>query len=154
MGAFDEDGYLQITGRAADSFVTSTGRNVAPQEIENMLKASDYILDAVVVGEARPHLAALIVLDEETASHYAQSRGVPFSSFADLSRRPEIVGLIQGEVQKVNQRWSDREQILDFRILKWELSRDEEELTPTMKVRRKLLCQRYADLIDDMYCGG
>lgn len=154
LGSFDEDGYLRITGRGADSFVTSTGRNVAPQEIENMLKASDYILDAVVVGEARPHLAALIVLDEETASHYAQSRGVPFSSFAELSRRPEIAALIEGEVRKVNQRWSDREQIQDFRILKWELSRDEEELTPTMKVRRKLLCRRYADLIDDMYCGG
>lgn len=154
MGAFDEDGYLRITGRVADSFVTSKGRNVAPQEIENLLKASDFILDAVVVGEARPHLTALIVLDEETASHYAQTRGVPFSSFADLSRRPEIVSLIQGEIRKVNEHWSDREQILDFRILKWELSRDEEELTPTMKVRRKLLCRGYADLIEEMYSGG
>lgn len=154
LGAFDEDGYLEITGRATDTFVTSKGRNVAPQQIENMLKASDFIMDAVVVGEARPHLTALVVLDEETASHYAQTHGVPFSSFADLSSRPEIVSLIQGEVRKVNERWSDREQITDFRILKWELSRDEDELTPTMKVRRKFLCHRYNDLIEEMYFGG
>jgi long-chain acyl-CoA synthetase len=154
LGTFDDDGYLQITGRAADSFNTAGGRLVAPQNIENMLKASDYIMDAVVVGEAKPHLTALIVLDEETASHYAQTHGVPYSSFADLSRRPEIVRLIEGEVRKVNERWSDREQIIDFRILKWELSRDEEELTPTMKVRRKYLCQQYNDLIEEMYSRG
>jgi long-chain acyl-CoA synthetase len=154
LGTFDDDGYLQITGRAADSFNTAGGRTVAPQNIENMLKASDYIMDAVVVGEAKPFLTALIVLDEETASHYAQTHGVPFSSFADLSRRPEIVRLIDGEVRKVNERWSDKEQILDFRILQWELSRDEEELTPTMKVRRKYLCQRYNDLIEEMYSRG
>jgi long-chain acyl-CoA synthetase len=154
LGSFDEDGYLQLTGRAVDSFNTAGGRLVAPQNIENMLKASDYIMDAVVVGEARPFLTALIVLDEETASHFAQTHGVPFSSFADLSRRPEIVRLIEGEVRKVNERWSDREQIVDFRILKWELSRDEEELTPTMKVRRKHLCQQYNDLIEEMYSRG
>jgi long-chain acyl-CoA synthetase len=154
LGTFDENGYLQITGRAVDSFNTAGGRLVAPQNIENLLKASDYIMDAVVVGEAKPFLTALIVLDEETTSHYAQTHGVPFSSFADLSRRSEIVRLIEGEVCKVNERWSDKEQILDFRILKWELSRDEEELTPTMKVRRKYLCQRYNDLIEDMYARG
>ena len=154
LGTFDGDGYLQITGRAADSFNTAGGRTVAPQNIENMLKASDYIMDAVVVGAAKPFLTALIVLDEETVSHYAQTHGVPYSSFADLSRRPEIVRLIDGEVRKVNERWSDKEQLLDFRILKWELSRDEEELTPTMKVRRKYLCQRYNDLIEEMYSRG
>jgi long-chain acyl-CoA synthetase len=154
LGTFDDDGYLRITGRAADSFNTAGGRLVAPQNIENMLKASDYIMDAVVVGEAQPFLTALIVLDEETASHYAQTHGVPYSSFAELSRRPEIVRLIDGEVRKVNERWSDKEQVLDFRILKWELSRDEEELTPTMKVRRKYLCQRYTDLIEEMYSRG
>ena len=154
LGTFDDDGYLQLTGRAADSFNTVGGRLVAPQNIENMLKASDYIMDAVVVGDGKPFLTALIVLDEETASHYAQTHGVPYSSFADLSRRSEIVRLIEAEVRGVNERWSDKEQVLDFRILKWELSRDEEELTPTMKVRRKYLCQRYNDLIDDMYSRG
>jgi long-chain acyl-CoA synthetase len=153
-GSFDEDGYLKIQGRTSDSFVTSKGRNVAPQDIENMLKASDYIMDAVVVGESKPHLTSLIVLDEETVSHYAQKHRIPFSSFADLSRRLEIVRLIESEIRKVNERWSDREQILDFRILKWELSHDEEELTPTLKVRRKYLCRRYKDLIEEMYPHG
>lgn len=129
----------------------STGRNIAPQNIENMLKASDFVLDAVVVGDQRPYLTALIVLDEETVSHYAQSHNVPFSSFADLTTRPEIRQLVAAEVARVNQGWSDREQIQDFRILKWALSSDEEELTPTMKVRRRYLCERYATLIDEMY---
>ncbi len=151
LASFDEEGYLQLIGRASDSFVTSKGRNVEPQDLENMLKASDYVMDAVVVGEGKPFLTTLIVLDEETVSHYAQSHAVPFSTFADLSRRPEIVRLIEGEVRKINERWSDREQLLDFRILKWELSDDEGELTPTMKVRRKFLCRRYQDLIEEMY---
>jgi long-chain acyl-CoA synthetase len=137
-------------------FVLSSGRNIAPQNLENMLKASDYIIDAVVLGNQRPYLTTLVVLDEETVSHYAQTQNVPFSSFADLTSRPEIQKLVAGEVTRVNRHWSDREQIKDFRILKWELSSDEEELTPTMKLRRKFLCERYHDLIDEMYpdAGG
>jgi len=151
MGAIDENGHLHLTGRVSEMMITSSGRNVAPQNIENMLKASSYIMDAVVVAEARPYLSALIAIDEETVSHYAQTNGIPFSSFASLAMRPEIVELIAGEVRKVNKRWSDREQIQDFRILKWELTHDEEELTPTMKVRRKIICESYSELIEEMY---
>jgi long-chain acyl-CoA synthetase len=150
-GRIDADGYVTLDGRVVDMFVLSTGRNIAPQNSENMLKASDYVMDAVVVGDKRPYLTALIVLDEETVSHYAQTHDVPFSSFADLSSRPEIRRLIQGAVAGVNEHWSDREQIKDFRILKWVLSDDEDELTPTMKVRRRFLCERYQSLIDEMY---
>jgi len=151
VGTIDEDGFMTHTGRTKDILVTSAGRNVYPQAIENVLKASDYIVDAVVTGENRPYLTALIVLDEETASHYAQTHGVPFSTLADLAGRPEIVRLIEAAVQQVNRRWSDREQIQDFRVLKWELSDQDEELTPTMKVRRAYICERYAELIDEMY---
>ena len=152
-GRFDEEGYLQYGGRAVDMMVLSSGRNVAPQNIENMLKASSYIMDAVVVGDGRSHLTALIILDEETAGHYAQRHEIPFSSHADLATHPDMVRLIRGEVESVNQRWSDREQIFDFRILNWELSSEDDELTPTMKVRRQFLCARYADLIEEMYQG-
>ncbi len=76
---------------------------------------------------------------------------MPFSSFADLASRPEVLGLVQEEIDRVNVHWSDREQILDFRVLQWQLSDEEEELTPTMKVRRKFLCERYGDLIQEMY---
>ena len=151
QASIDEDGYITLDGRVVDMFVLSNARNIAPQNIENMLKASDYIMDAVVLENRRPYLTTLIVLDEETVSHYAQTRNVPFSSFADLSSRPEIQSLVAGEVVKVNENWSDREQIKDFRILKWALSDDEDELTPTMKVRRKFLSERYRDLIDEMY---
>ncbi len=151
IGHIDEEGYLVITGRVKDMIITAAGRNIAPANIENMLKASDYIMDAVVVGEGRHFLTALIVLDEETASHYAQTHGVPFATYADLAAHPDMVALIDAEVQSVNRRWSDREQILDFRILQWELSSEDDELTVTQKVRRSFLCERYADLIEEMY---
>jgi len=153
-GTVDDDGFLTLTGRTKDMMVTAAGRNVYPQAIENMLKASDYIMDAVLIGDRRPYLTALIVLDEETASHYAQTHSIPFSTYANLAARPEIVRLINTQIQHVNRRWSDREQIHDFRILKWELSSEDEELTPTMKVRRKFICDRYADLIEEMYREG
>ncbi|MBI2502096.1 MAG: AMP-binding protein [Candidatus Latescibacteria bacterium] len=151
QGYFDEEGYLVLDGRVKDMMITSLGRNVAPQNLENMLKASSYIMDAVLVGDGKPFLTALIVLDEETVSHYAQTHNIPFANLADLARKPEIVRLIDGEVQKVNRNWSDREQVRDFRILNWELSSEDEELTPTLKVRRFFLCQKYADLIEEMY---
>jgi long-chain acyl-CoA synthetase len=150
-GYFDEEGYLVLDGRVKDMMITSLGRNIAPQNIENMLKASSYIMDAVLVGDAKPYLTALIILDEETVSHYAQTHNIPFANLADLTRKPEMVRLIDGEVQKVNRNWSDREQVRDFRILNWELSSEDEELTPTLKVRRLFLCQKYADLIEEMY---
>ncbi|MBT7858763.1 MAG: AMP-binding protein [Gemmatimonadetes bacterium] len=151
LGSFDDDGYLVFGGRAKDTMILATGRNVVPANLENMLKASDYILDSVVIGDRRPYLTALIVLDEETVSHYAQTHNVPFSTHADLATHPDIVHLIHREIQAVNARWSDREQVEDFRILNWELSSDDDELTPTMKVRRSFLCEQYAELIDEMY---
>jgi long-chain acyl-CoA synthetase len=151
QGSIDADDYVQLTGRVKDMMITAAGRNIAPQRIENMLKASNYIMDAVLVGEGQPYLTALIALDEETVSDWAQNHNVAFSSFADLASQPEVVELIDGEVRKVNAQWSDREQILDFRILQWELSYDEEELTPTLKVRRKIICEKYSGLIEEMY---
>ena len=151
LGSFDDDGYLVYGGRSKDTMIMSTGRIVAPSALENMLKASDYIMDSVVIGHARPFLTALIVLDEETISHYAQTHNVPFATYADLAAHPDIVHLIHGQVQAVNARWSDREAIVDFRILAWELSSDDDELTPTLKVRRAYLCEQFAELIEEMY---
>lgn len=151
QGYFDEEGYLVLDGRVKDMMITSLGRNIAPQNIENMLKASSYIMDAVLVGDGKPFLTALIILDEETVRHYAQTHNIPFANLADLTRKPEMVRLIDGEVQRVNRNWSDREQVCDFRILNWELSSEDEELTPTLKVRRLFLCQKYAELIEEMY---
>lgn len=151
QGSIDDEGYLILTGRIKDLIVLSTGHNVQPQELENRLKASPYVVDAVVIGEGKPHLTALIVIDEETVSHFAQTRSIPFSTFADLSQKPEVVRLIDAEVQRVNRDFAARDQIRRFRILRWELSREEEELTPTMKVRRAFLCDRYAGEIEAMY---
>jgi len=109
------------------------------------------ILDAVIIGEKRDYLTALIALDEETVSHYAQMHGIPFSSHADLATHADVLQLIDDAVKSVNQRWSDREQILDFRILEWELSSDDDELTPTLKVRRSFLYEQFSELIEEMY---
>ena len=151
QGHIDDEGYLVLTGRIKDLIVLSTGHNVAPQELENRLKASSYIMDAVVVGEAKPYLTALIIIDEETVAHYAQTRSIPFSTFADLTQKREVVALIDADLQKVNEDFAERDQVRRFRVLEWELNREEEELTPTMKVRRQFLCDRYAGEIDAMY---
>jgi long-chain acyl-CoA synthetase len=151
IGHFDDAGYLHLTGRAKDMIITAAGRNIAPQNLENMLKASDYIMDAVIIGEKRDYLTALIALDEETVSHYAQRHVIPFSSHADLATHADVKQLIEDAVKSVNQRWSDREQIIDFRILEWELSSDDDELTPTLKVRRSYLCEQFSELIEEMY---
>ena len=138
-------------GRIKDLIVLSSGHNIPPQELESRLKASPHIMDAVVIGEGKPYLTALIVIDEEIVGHYAQAHAIPFSTFADLSQKPEIVRLIDAEVRQVNRDFAARDQVRCFRVLKWELNREEEELTPTMKVRRSFLCARYADEIEEMY---
>jgi len=120
-------------------------------QVRDQLPELCWIVVFDLVGYGKPFLTALIVLDEETVSHYAQTHSIPFANLADLARKPEIIRLIDVEVRKVNRNWSDREQIRDFRILRWELSSEDEELTPTLKVRRLFLCQKYADLIEGMY---
>ena len=103
-GHFDDDGFLEITGRTKDMMITAAGRNIYPQAIENMVKASDYVMDAVLIGEGREYLTLLIVMDEETVSHYAQTHNIPFSTYADLASKTEIVRLIHDEIQGVNKK--------------------------------------------------
>jgi long-chain acyl-CoA synthetase len=151
VGRQDADGYFYITDRMKDIIITAGGKNVTPSEIENQLKFSPYVTDAVVIGDRRPYLTALIMIDHENVEKYAQDQSVPFSNYASLCRRPEILSLIQDEVDRVNGLFARVEQIKQFRLIENKLSAEDEELTPTMKLKRKLVHEKYRALIDSMY---
>ncbi len=154
MGELDEDGYLRITDRKKDIIVTAGGKNITPQYIENKLKFSYYIHDAVVIGDKRPFITCLILIDEDNTIKYAQDNRIQFSTYKDLTQNTAIVRLIQDEVDKVNETLSRVEQIKKFTILPKKLYEEDGEITPTMKVKRAYVNKTFEDLIEGMYKRG
>ena len=150
-GELDAEGYLAITGRIKDIMITSGGKNIAPSQIENLLKFSPYITDAVVLGDGRHFVAALIMIDQEHVARFAQEEQVPYTDFASLTRAPEVMALIGQQVQIANAQLARVEQVKEFRIIGELLGAEDEELTPTMKLKRKVVAAKYAALIDGMY---
>jgi long-chain acyl-CoA synthetase len=128
-----------------DIIITAGGKNITPSEWENELKFSPYVTDAVVIGDQRPYLTALVMIDQENVEKYAQDHDVPFSNYASLTRAAEVRALIQREIDKVNAKFARVEQIKRFHLI------EDEELTPTMKLKRKLVQRKYAPQIDAMY---
>jgi len=151
VGEVDAEGYLKITDRKKDLIITAGGKNIAPQYIENLLKFSPYINDAVVIGDGRKYLTAMIVIDEENVTKYAQDGKVQFTTFASLTRSEEVLKLIQEEINQVNSQMARVENIRKFRILDKKLYTEDGEVTPTMKVKRKAINEQYRDLIESMY---
>jgi long-chain acyl-CoA synthetase len=151
VGSIDEAGYLKITDRMKDIIITAGGKNITPSEIENQLKFSPYIADAVVIGDRRRYLACLIMIDHENVVKYAQDHHVPFTNYSSLCAATEVVELIQGVVDEVNARFARVEQIKKFRLIDQELTPEDDELTPTMKLKRKFVNEKYRDLIESMY---
>ncbi len=151
VGEVDEEGFLKITDRKKDLIITAGGKNIAPQYIENLLKFCPYINDAVVIGDKRKFVSAIIVIDEENMVKYAQDQKIHFTTFASLTRAEEVVRLIQEEVGKVNAQMARVENIRKFRILDKKLYTEDGEVTPTMKVKRKFINAHYGDLIESMY---
>ena len=151
VGTFDNSGNLKITDRKKDIIITSGGKNITPQHIENELKFSPYISDAVIIGDQRKYLTALIMLDEENVMKYAQDQRVPFTTYKSLTQTKEVIKLIQGEVEAVNKKLARVEQIKSFRLLDIKLTSEDGELTATMKLKRKFVNEKYQDLIDSMY---
>ncbi len=154
VGRFDDDGYLRITDRLKDIIVTAGGKNVTPSELENQIKFSPYITDAVVIGDRRPYLTCLVMIDHDNVEKYAQDHDIPFTNFASLCRAAEIQRLVQGEIDRVNAAFARVEQIKQFRLIENKLTAEDEELTPTMKLKRKLVNEKYRPLIDAMYRGA
>ena len=151
VGVMDLDGYFRITDRMKDIIITAGGKNVTPSELENDLKFSPYITDAVVIGDKRPYLTVIIMIDQENVEKFAQDQDVPFSNYASLTRSPDIQALIQADIDRVNLKFARVEQIKKFFLLENQLTAEDEELTPTMKLKRKLVEQKYAVQIEAMY---
>jgi long-chain acyl-CoA synthetase len=148
-----EDGFLKILDRKKDILITAGGKNITPAFIENKLKFGSYIQDAVVIGDGRKYLISLILIDEDNVTKYAQDNRIPFTTFADLTQNAEIRKLIESEVSKVNKTLSRVESIKKFELLPRRFYEEDGDVTPTKKVKRRFLEDRYADLIEKMYRG-
>ena len=151
VGRVDNQGYLYITGRAKDIIITAGGKNITPAEIENRLKFSPYISDAVVIGDRRKYLSCLIMIDQENVEKFAQDKRVPFNNFKSLCAAKEVRDLIAGVVEETNQEFARVEQIKDFRLIDVLLTAEDEELTATMKLKRSFVEKKHKKLIDEMY---
>ncbi|MDG6106363.1 long-chain fatty acid--CoA ligase [Dactylosporangium aurantiacum] len=150
VGMLDEDGFLTITDRKKELIITSSGKNIAPAQLENLLRAHPLIGQAVAIGDRRPYVTALIVLDEEMAPAWAGGRDLS-PDLAELSADPVLLAEIQAAVDAANARLSRPEQIKTFRVLPAPWSPVTGEITPTLKLRRRVIAERYADVIDGLY---
>ncbi|MDE0368469.1 MAG: AMP-binding protein [Gammaproteobacteria bacterium] len=151
VGRIDEDGYVYIVDRMKDIIITAGGKNVTPSEIENQLKFSPFITDAVVVGDRRPFLTCLVMIDHENVTKFAQDNDVPFTNYTSLCHTTEVQDLIGEEVERVNAKFARVETIKKFRLIDQLLDPEDDELTPTQKLKRKVVHEKYADLIGEMY---
>jgi len=153
-GFFDKQGHLVIIDRARDVGKLSDGSAFAPQYIENKLKFSPYIREAVAFGHERPMVVAMIAIDMQTVGTWAEKRGLPYTSYLDLSRKAEVASLVATEIAKANATLPDVQQVKRYLLLNKELEADDAEMTRTRKVRRKFVAEKYAKVIDAFYNGG
>jgi long-chain acyl-CoA synthetase len=154
VGYVDEDGHLHITDRMKDIIITAGGKNISPSEIENKLKFSSFIREAVVVGDRRKFLSALIGIELDAVGDWATRRGISFTTYHDLTQKPEIVELIGEEIRKANRDLAGVEQIKAFRLIPKELDHTDGELTATQKVKRRVMEDRFHELVDAIYSAG
>ena len=163
--AFTEDGWLRtgdvgewvdgthvkIVDRIKDIIITSGGKNVSPSEIENSLKVSPFIKEAMVIGDGRKYLSALIAIESDVVGDWATRRQIPYTTYRDLTTKPQVIELIQGVVNEANDKTSHVENIQKFRLIPKELDHEDGELTATQKLKRSSMSSMFGDLIEDMY---
>lgn len=150
-GEIDADGYLRVKDRLKDIIITSGGKNITPSQIENDLKFSPYIVDAMLVGDGRKYLTCLVMIDQDNVAKFAQDKQVPYTDFKSLTQTAEVQTLVRTEIESVNGKLARVEQIKDFRVIEDLLTAEDEELTPTMKLKRRAVVKKYATLIETMY---
>jgi long-chain acyl-CoA synthetase len=151
VGEFDADGYLRITDRKKDIIITAGGKNISPSWIENLLKVSPYVREAIVIGDRRKYVTALIGIELDTVRDWATRQQIAFTTYRDLSEKPETRALIQAWVDQVNQDLAPVEQVKRFEFLPKELDHEEGELTATQKVKRRAISAQFAELVEGMY---
>jgi long-chain acyl-CoA synthetase len=150
LGSLDEDGYLSITGRKKDIIITAGGKNLTPSNLENDLTQSRYISQAVMYGDRRPYPVALITLDAEEMVPWAKEHGLP-EKIEELVEHDEVRELIQSELDRANAKYAKVEQIKKFALLDHDLTQESGELTPTLKLKRNVVNERYQDVFESLY---
>lgn len=150
LGSLDKDGYLSITGRKKDIIITAGGKNLTPANIENDLKASRWISQAVMHGDRRPYPVVLVTLDGEEIVPWAEEQGLP-TDLEALAQEEKVHALVQEILDRANAKYAQVEQVKRFGILPHDLSQETGELTPTLKVKRNVVNEKYAELFDSLY---
>jgi long-chain acyl-CoA synthetase len=153
IGEIDDDGYLKITGRKKDLIITAGGKNISPANLENDLKQAPLISQAVVYGDRRPYLVALVTLDPDAAQQFANEHGLP-ADLATLSRHPKVLAAVQAILDDVNSRYARVEQIKRFEVLDHDFTQEQGHVTPTMKLKRNVVNEEYAEVFDRLYEGS
>jgi len=152
IGEVDEDNFLKITDRKKDIIVTAGGKNIAPQYIENLLKAQTaYVSQVVMLGDRKPYCVALVTINEETVGAWAKEQGIEYAGYADLAAKPEVQALIESEVEALNRRLASYETIKKVHLLERDFSQETGELTPKMSIKRKVVENRWADAVAALY---
>jgi long-chain acyl-CoA synthetase len=153
LGRIDEDGFLYITGRKKDIIITAGGKNITPANLENGLKQNQYISQAVVYGDRRPYLTAIVTLDPEEIVAFTKANDIDTTDLAELARNDKVNAMVQEAVDDVNSKVARVEQVKKFKILDHDLTQETGELTPTLKVKRNIVYEKYGDVFDSMYGG-
>ncbi len=151
VGVWVDGTHLKIIDRIKHIIITSGGKNISPSEIENSLKTSPFIKEAMVIGDGRKFLTALIAIEYDVVGNWALSKRIPYTTYRDLSEKPEVIELTQGIVNETNEKFARVEQIKKFRMIPKELDHEDGELTATQKIKRKTMEDGFSDLITDMY---
>jgi len=151
IGHFDDDNFLYITDRKKNLIITAGGKNVAPQPIEEALKLSPYIAESVLIGDRKNFISALTVLDQAAMKKWAEAHQIPFEPYTDFIRREEVLKLIESEIENQTTHFSRFEKVKKFRIIPKDFTIDDGEITPSLKVKKKVVLEKYAALVDEMY---
>jgi long-chain acyl-CoA synthetase len=151
LGEMSPEGQLKIVDRKKDLIINAYGKNIAPSEIENKLKFSPFIKEAIIIGDRRKYISALIQLELDNVSDWAQSNSIAYTTYRSLAENVEVNQLINAEITRINETLARVEKIRKFTILSKELDQDDDEVTATMKVRRSTIEKKFKDLIEAMY---
>jgi long-chain acyl-CoA synthetase len=154
VGEWVDGTHVRIVDRIKDIIITAGGKNISPSEIENHLKTSPYVKEAIVIGDRRPYLSVLVGIELDTVADWAQRRRIPYTTYRDLTEKPEVLALVQSVVAATNERFARVEQMRKFRMIPKELDHEDGELTATQKVKRSSLHGMFGHLIEDMYANG